>query len=568
MAKTGFKIINNINQSFTTGPNSGSIVAEGSEFQVDLLQSPFSASLNEQEYFNRILDPQTCEEGFNTCISPILTSLSTGSQRGHFNLNYNSNASLNAATSITASISTSSLFTSTQTFSGSIGSVLPITSSLVSGTVFFRAFTSCSGPQSPNSSLLSYTYDEISPDFIKGNVTLKFTNTLSSPMEVQIRSLRGNSDTIVNALSTFTYDYVQSPVTGSYVSKGKSPDLVVTIKGGARSSKGNQILRVGTGDNNLIFTTGSGFGSPTAENDNSLTFPPDEGITFVVRQLTIPPEGSNSTSTFSLIQSPLEVTETTTFSDRTLTPTIRFGSAALTSEQAVCADSKINPKEKTYFQFGGYLYNNLQDAETLTKPTYPNNINYILTANNKFISVNSQGFILEFKDCDLSSHLVFNGEGAFSTQEEACRRNKSDITSEVFTIKDNRLTGNGASLSGRFPVDITGKGGKNIILSTGNIIGFETCGTELTPILLGQKEYSNSLYPLATPESVNPETLLVIRGDDRLITYYRGDLGLIYYQIEGKKAYEPVGNGTFWLRNEDGEFILLNEGLIEQTVSI
>jgi len=137
MAKTGFKIINNINQSFTTGPNSGSIVGSGSVFQVDLLESPFSASLNEQEYFNRILDPQTCEEGFNTCISPILTSLSTGSQRGHFNLNYNSNASLNAATSITASISTSSLFTSAQTFSGSIGSVLPITSSLVSGTVFF-----------------------------------------------------------------------------------------------------------------------------------------------------------------------------------------------------------------------------------------------------------------------------------------------------------------------------------------------------------------------------------------------------------------------------------------------
>ena len=570
MAKTGFKIINNINQSFNTGPNSGSIVGTGSVYQVDLLQSPFSASLNEQEYFNRILDPETCEEGFNTCLSPILTSLSTGSQRGYFNLNYLKNSSLNAATSITASVSTSSLFTSTENFSSSIsgGTLVPITSSIVSGTILFRAFTSCSGPQSKNSSLLSYTYDEIGPDFIKGDVTLKFTNTLSSPMEVQIRSLRGNSDTIVDALSTFTYDYVGSPVTGSYVSKGKSPDLVVTIKGGARSSNGNQILRVGTGDNNLIFTTGSGFGSPNNENDNSSTFPPDEGVTFVVRQLDTPEEGSNSTSTFSLIQTPLEITENTDFSDRTLTPTIRFGSAALTTEEGVCANSRINPKEKTYFQFGGYLYNTLQDAETLTKPTYDNNINYILTANNKFIAVNSQGFILEFKDCNLPSHLVYNGVGPFSTQEEACKRSKEFISNEVITYKDNKFTGDGTNLSGRFPIDAGGKGGRNIILSTGNIIGFETCGTELSTILLGQKQYLNSLYPLETPELINPETLLTIRGDDRLITYYQGDTGLIYYQISGAKAYELVGDGTFWLRNEGGDFVLLNQGLIEKTISI
>ena len=45
-------------------------------------------------------------------------------------------------------------------------------------------------------------------------------------------------------------------------------------------------------------------------------------------------------------------------------------------------------------------------------------------------------------------------------------------------------------------------------------------------------------------------------------------MGVIYFEIEGKKAYEPVGDGTFWLRNEDGDFILLNEGEIEKTVSI
>jgi hypothetical protein len=569
MAKTGYKIINNVNQKFSSGPNSGSLAGLGDGFQINLGISPFSRSLNELEYFNRILNPETCEEGINTCIPPILTSLTTGSQRGYFNLNYVTESSLNAATSITASVSSASLFSSVQTFSSSMGSVLPITTSLVSGTVLFRAFTSCSGPQSPNSSLLSYTYDEIGPDFIKGDVTLNFTNTLSSPMEVRIRSLRGNSNNIVDALSTFTYDYVGSPVTGSYVSKRKSPDLVVTIKGGARSANGNQVLRVNnSGDNNLIFTTGSGFSSPLAENDTSVTFPPDEGVTFVIRQLDIPEQGSSSTSTFSLIQKGLNITETTDFDDRTLTPTIRFGSSPTTSSFAVCGDSSINPKEKTYYQLGGYIYNNLQDAETLTKPTFANNINYILVANNKYIAVNNKGFILEYENCSLPQFRIFNGLGAFSNQEEACKRDKSTISSQIFSYKDNQLTEEGRSISGRFPIDIPLKGGKNVIFSTGKIIGTETCGTELTPVLFGQTRYSNSLYPLETPELVNPEILNNICGDSRLITYYQGPSGLTYHQKEGNNAYRLVGDGTFWLRNEDGNYVLFNQGIIEKTISI
>ena len=47
-------------------------------------------------------------------------------------------------------------------FSASIGTSSQVTSSFISGTVFFRAFTSCSGPTpSPNSDLLSFTYDLI-----------------------------------------------------------------------------------------------------------------------------------------------------------------------------------------------------------------------------------------------------------------------------------------------------------------------------------------------------------------------------------------------------------------------
>ena len=86
MARTGFKIIEDVYQFFNNGPISGSVVS--SSYAVDLTVSPYSASLNEEEYFNRSLDPLSCTKEVNGCLSPLLTSLNTGSQRGYFDLYY------------------------------------------------------------------------------------------------------------------------------------------------------------------------------------------------------------------------------------------------------------------------------------------------------------------------------------------------------------------------------------------------------------------------------------------------------------------------------------------------
>ena len=196
MANTGFEISQNVAQYFTTGPNSGSKVT--SSFDQDLTVAPFSASLSGEEFYNRSYNPVTCEPGFEDCLVPLLTSLHTGSRRGRFEVNYVTQSSFNVPIDITASVSDDQNFTSgrTEIFSSSIGTIIPLTSSFISGTVYFRAFTSCSGPTpSPNSDLLSFTYDLI-PPLSKSTVEVVFTNTLSSPMEVEIRSERGNQNYI------------------------------------------------------------------------------------------------------------------------------------------------------------------------------------------------------------------------------------------------------------------------------------------------------------------------------------------------------------------------------------
>ena len=76
MANTGFKISQHAAQYFTTGAGSGSKVT--SSFDVNLGITPFSASLNGEEFFNRSYDPITCEPGFEDCLVPLLTSLRTG----------------------------------------------------------------------------------------------------------------------------------------------------------------------------------------------------------------------------------------------------------------------------------------------------------------------------------------------------------------------------------------------------------------------------------------------------------------------------------------------------------
>ena len=563
MARTGFKIIEDVYQFFNNGPISGSVVS--SSYAVDLTVSPYSASLNEEEYFNRSLDPLSCTKEVNGCLSPLLTSLNTGSQRGYFDLYYTNPSSLNSAVNISASVSTTTTFEESELFSGSISSPLSITSSYVSGTLFFNAYVSCSGTspdRSPDSSLISYTFDELIPETPKGNVNLQFVNNLSSPMEVQIRSRRGNNNYVVDALSTLNYDYSRSPVTGSWSSALKSPDLDIVIRGGARSTYGNHIQRRTVGLETLTYTTGNGFSSPNTNVDSSNTFSPDSGISFTVRQLTLPPSNETTTTIFSLVQVPPPISGSSEITDRTITPTIRFGSTPLSSEINACSNSNINFKEITYFQFGGYLYNTREDAESKIRSSFPFNSNYILTAVDSYLKVNKEGFIQETATCQLPSLNIDLSDGAALTQREACSRTKSTSTSQTYTYKDNKLTGDGRDLSGRYPLNNNSKGGSNVILSTGNIIGFETCGTELSPIQLSIYGYPSSSYPFDTPEIINPETLAVACGDNTLTTYYQDLDGVIYYDFDGSLAYDLVGDGGSYYKNNIGEFLLISNGLI------
>ncbi|MDB4342936.1 hypothetical protein OAA23_00875, partial [bacterium] len=219
MAKTGYKIIENVVQSFSNGQPSGSVASGSTDYLVTLSSASLSASLNEETYFNRSFSPIDCVEDTTECRPPVLTGIYTGSQRGYFDLYYSTQDSNNDPVNISASISQTNDFSSLELFSASIGSIVPITSSYVSGTVFFRAFNSCSGispDRSLNSDLLSFTYDEISPEEIKGDVNIQFLNNLSSPMEVQIRSQRGNSNHKIGALDIFNYTYSNSNLTGSW----------------------------------------------------------------------------------------------------------------------------------------------------------------------------------------------------------------------------------------------------------------------------------------------------------------------------------------------------------------
>ena len=432
MPKTGYKIIQNINQIFDNGPSFGDVV--DANYTVNLSTSSFSSSVDEQTFYNRTFSPIDCKEGFNTPPAPEI-------------------------------------------FSSSVASPLPISSSFVSGTVFFKAILSGSGTSpdpSNDSAPLNFIYDELLLPQTKGNVNIRFVNNLSSDMEIEIKSLRGNSLNFVSASEVFTYDYSDCPVTGAWCSKGVSEDLNITIKGGADGSRGTFIQRSTEGSNNSTYTSGSGFNNPLVDLDTSNTFTPDDGINFSVRQLEFPLD--DTTTTFSLLEVLPTDSGSASVTDHTLTPTRRFGSAPLISQDAACTDSKINFKEKTYFQLGGRLYNSRADAETKTISSLPFKTNFILTDVNTFLEVDSEGYIQAEKTCKLPTFEIFTQDGSFTTQEKACKRQKNTPGSQVFTSKDNKLNGDGRLLSGRFPLNNGGRGGRNIILSAGNIVGFETCG--------------------------------------------------------------------------------------------
>ena len=574
MANTGYQISPTVRQRFNSGPNSGSVVS--SSFDIDLTVAPFSASLDNQDYFYRSFNPIDCEPGFEDCLPPLLTSISTGSRRGRFTMNYVTQSGFNPPLSITGSVSNKLDFSNKETFSASIDSVLPVTTSFVSGTVYFEAFTSCSGPdESISSAKLSFTYDLLPPPLDAGSVNIVFKNNLSSPMEVDIRSTRGNANYTISANSSITYDYSTSPDPGAWTATGKSDDLQVTIKGGSKSTYGNFVQRSTSGVNKETYTRGGGFNSPTNNTDNSSTFTPDKGVTFDIKQLVLPSNGSTTTTTFTLLtQTPPPPPPTVLPApspgpgpapDPTPYVETVFGSTPYGNQNDVCANTGVNYREKTYFKRNGYLYNTREDALDNTKPSFPYSKNYILTDLTVYLIVNKDGYIQNRGGCELPTIFIETSRGAYSDQESACRRKKSGGLS--YEYKDNRLVG-GTGLTGRYPIysGTSSRGGRNVILSAGRIIGYETCGTELTNVQYGAIGWPNSTYPLATPENINPRRLNLVCSNN-LISYSLGPSGTVYYHIDTQYAYVPVGLGTRWYKTTTGDFVNFNRGIIIDTVS-
>ena len=561
MANTGFIINNTVRQYFTSGPNSGSAVATGSD--VDLTVSPFSASLDNEFYYNRTFDPINCPEGFEVCLPPLLTGINTGSLRGRFEIGYVTQSGFNTASSITASVSNDINFSTLEIFSSSIDSIVPVTTSFTSGTIYFKAFTSCSGPdQSANSDLLSFTYDLLPPPNA-GTSEIVFKNNYSSAMKVEVRSLRGNANYEIAPGNSVTYNYTFTPDPGSWTSTGKSADLNITIKGGANNPEGNLIQRVTVGEKRTAYTTGGGFDSPTDNSDNSNNFAADRGISFIVKQLSLPTVGVNTTTTFTLLQKRQLVSEAP-IPDPEVQIASVFGSVPFPTEETACSNVNVNFREKHYYQLGTILYDNLSDAQANIRTTFPFYNNYIITNRGNYIVVNRSGYITKIGQCTYPTIQLYTLRGSYATQQEACARSKSLPGSQTFT--ENNIT----LPDGRYPIydgslgDFY-RGGTNAIVSNRQIIAIETCGSELTPIRYSSQGFLPSDYPLDTPELVNPYLLQRVCNFNDFVTYYVGEDGLIYYPDN----YVLLGSSLpRWFKLPNGSFDLIDNGRAIDTVSI
>lgn len=569
MANTGFIINETVRQFFNSGPNSGSAVTASTDFDVDLTTAPFSASLDNETFYNRAFEPDDCPEGFETCVPPLLVSLTTGSQRGRFAINYVTQSSFNPPFDITSSVSNDISFSIEETFSASIDSIIPVTTSFVSGTVYFKAFTSCSGPDpSPDSTALSFTYDLLPPQLEAGTVNLVFKNNYSSAMKVEIRSLRGNANYTIRPKQSVTYNYTTSPDPGAWTATGRSEDLNIIIKGGARSPYGNYIQRGTAGVEKETYTTGGGFTSPTATRENSSNFAADRGLSFKVRQLVLPTTGTTTTTTFTLLENdpPPPPTPPTPpppptpgpgpAPSSTPRPTSRFGSTPYSNESSACSNTNADFRSKHYYQFGNVFYDNLSDAQSRTRSSFPYSSNYILYGSGTYYIVNKDGRVTGRGGCRRPSITLYTLRGSYGTQEEACKRRKTAAGNTTYTLGSIRV-------SGRYPLAGSGKGGRNAIISGGNVVGYETCGSELTPVQYGSIGWPRSRYPLDSPGNVNPRSLQRVCNNTSMRTYYQGPSGVVYYGTN----YVPLGLGTRWYRTTSGTFVNFNRGLIIDSTS-
>tara|TARA_B110000285_G_scaffold167899_1_gene187766 strand:+ start:128 stop:1741 length:1614 start_codon:yes stop_codon:yes gene_type:complete len=535
MANTGFKITPTLVQNFVTGPESGSLVSGTfGNFTTQLGVSPFSASLDDNNYFYRIIDETVCPEGFEDCLAPLLTNVVTGSSKGLFNINYTSPLSNNTALKITGSISQFEDMSSPEIFSASISGLLPISSSFISGTVYFRAFQSCSGLEhSQNSNLIQFTYAPIPPPVPPGTVTLQIQNTLNSPITADITSTNGRNNQTIAA--------------GVIYSVNLSLTSTIRFRGGGSGTYGNNIIKRISGDGSSFNT--SGF------SGNSVSFNNGDFTTQIYKITPIKP-GTSTTIRFTYSVNtpppPPRTAATPPSAPYVPSPTIRFGSSPYSTADAAC--SAASSRSQTYYQLGNTLYATQNDAISRNSTTYPNSRNYILISSTKHMIVNERGYIISSsKNCSFPG-ITFSRK-SYSNQESACKDSYS--LTQSYPIKDGRLVG--SSLSGRFKMN-TGKGGRNIILSGGKVIAYETCGSEGSGVT-----YSRIGYTASRLENPYRKKLICNGLTPRL--YFLGPSGILYYSSSGSSAYIPVGLGSrYYFIGSTG--YLFNRGNLVGTINL
>ena len=560
MANTGYIITPSLVQKFTTGNASGSLVTGSfGRFTTLLGVAPFSASLDNKDYYYRTINEEICPEGFEDCLKPILTSVNTGSQKGYFNLNYTSSTSFNAAVDITGSISDHKDFSVSQTFSASIGTLLPISSSYTSGTVYFRAFQSCSGPEkSPNSELLEFTYAPLPPP--SGVATINLQNTLSTPITLTINDPLGNVRTRIPAGTIYAHKFITPP------NKVTNPSqVVIKMVGGAAGSYGQAIIKRMNGNNSIVHISSpqgnSGF---NGTDGGSFSFY-NSTAEIHVNQRGALPFGQNVVATliFSVNSPPPPVVtpppptpaKPVPYTPR---PTIRFGSSVYSSVDAACGQTDF--RSTTYYQFGNYLYLTENDAIAGNRPSFPASRNYILTNTAQYAIVSSNGYIIQ-SAVACSYPTITISKRTYSTQEDACR-DKTFSTQQV-QIKGSELIGFGGS--GRFKYsNPSSRGGQNVIISGRRIVAYETCGTEGQSVSYTR---GGSLKNGFTSIS-NPYWQKYWCKYTTFHSYFLGPSGTVYYSSSGKYAYVPLGLGSRYYFDSNQDGYLFNRGLILEEISL
>jgi len=556
MANTGYIITPSLVQKFTTGNDSGSLVTGSfGSFTTQLGVAPFSASLDNQDYYYRTIDEEVCPEGFEDCLKPILTSVNTGSQKGFFNLNYTSSNSFNAAVDITGSISDHKDFSVAQTFSASIGTILPISSSYTSGTVYFRAFQSCSGPEkSPNSDLLEFTFAPLPPPIPPGTATINLQNTLSTPITLNIQDPQGNVSTRINAGSTYAYSFVSPP------NRVRNSSLVVIkMVGGAAGSYGQAIIkRQNIGNDIVHISSPQGNSGFNGTGGGSFTFY-NSSAEIHVNQRGMPSLGQNIVSNLIFaVNSPPPPPAPEPAAPYVPRPTIRFGSSVYSNADAACGQNDY--RSTTYYQFGNYLYATENDAISRNYTSYPSSRNYILISSTRYMIVNDKGYIIDYQEnCQYPTIRI--SKKVYPTQEDACR-NRS-FSNQSIQIKGSELVGfNG---SGRYKYsDPNSRGGQNIIISGRRIVSYETCGSEGSSV-----SYTRIGSRTTGATSIdNPYWQKFYCKYNTMRSYYLGPSGTVYYSSSGKYAYIPLGLGYRYYYDFLKKGYLFNKGKITGTIDL